>query len=240
MIHAAGSSQRQRDTGGVRRLVTSLAPLLFACTASAPPSDRNDATRVPAQRTGDMPQSATLVDPPAALEGDCVPIDPTNDRSGAGPSIATWVDLELDTLAAAIPEQVADAKAGQSGIWKRGMAGHGQPNVINQFQGPGDASHFLRIADLQHQCRCSAGMGARLRDALVAGAPSDGKAEAVEIHGHPGAVLRSGTATGVHVWVSDRCEVSISSGDTTRARSIIEAVDFTTLATLCAARKDLD
>ncbi len=240
MIHAAGASPRQRDTRGVRRLAPGLALLLSACTASAPPSDRDDATRVPAQRTDDAPQPAARVDPRAALEGDCVPVDPTNERSGAGPSIAAWVDLELDTLAAAIPEQVADAKAGKSGIWKRGMAGHGQPNVVNQFQGPGDASHFLRIADLQHQCRCGAGMGARLRDALVTGAPSDAEAEAVEIHGHPGAVLRSGTATGVHVWVSDRCEVSINSGDAARARAIIEAVNFTTLATLCAARKHPD
>ncbi len=211
--------------------------LLLACSASAPPSDGDDATRVPARRVDDAPQREAQPDTPKAFEGDCVPPDPRNDRSGPGPSIAAWTDLDLEAIAAVIPRQVAEATAGENGIWKRGMAGHGQPNIVNQFKGPGDQSHFLRVADLQHQCRCAAGMGARLRDALVQRSSADGAAKAIEIHGNPGAVLTRGTATAVHVWVGDRCEVSISSGDASTARAIIEAVDFATLATLCAARE---
>lgn len=165
------------------------------------------------------------------LRGDCIAFDPTNDKSGPGPSIAHYADIDLDKLEALMPVDPRDPDLGKTKTtqWNRGDAGHGSP-LVNRFVDPeGGESLSIQITDLQHICTCDEGMGQRKLDHAKKGGFT------VEtIGGHEVAIGPEGKSIGA--WAGDRCELGISAASKGDARAIAEAVDWAALEALCKVR----
>lgn len=166
------------------------------------------------------------------LRGDCIAFDPTNDKSGPGPSIAHYADIDLDKLEVLMPVDPRDPDLGKTKTtqWKRGDAGHGSP-LVNRFVDPeGGESLSIQITDLQHICTCDEGMGQRKLDHAKKGGFT------IEtIGGHEVAIGPEGKSIGA--WAGDRCEVGISAASKRDARAIAEAVDWAALEALCKVRE---
>ena len=133
-----------------------------------------------------------------------------------------------------MPAEVRDMKGGEVGKMRRGDAGHGAPNVWIRYNGGKGETHVVSIADTQHHCHCREGMGKRLAEASRAGVKSD----PVDIEGSAGmANLAENGAGDVHVWVADRCAVTISSGLWEEAMALVGKIDWKLLAEECAKRE---
>ena len=183
-------------------------------------------------QTGESPAAADRELPEGIkLRGDCIAFDPTNDKSGPGPSIGQYADIDLAKLEELMPidprdPELAETKTSQ---WRRGEAGHGSP-LVNRYVNPKDGeSASIQITDLQHICTCDEGMGQRKLDHAKKGGFT------IEtIGGHEVAVGPEGKSLGA--WAGDRCEVGISAASKDDARAIAQAIDWAALEALCKVR----
>lgn len=210
---------------------------LMACSAAkseADRADRADATRDPTGPKAKTEATDATIELPEGVEldGDCIAVDPASARSGPGPSIAGFADLDLEALEALLPTDPRDPELAhtKTTTWRRGDAGHGSPLVVRSVTPDDEAYTSIQITDLVHFCTCRAGLGARrIERAKASGSVIE------TVAGRSVAIDESGTALGA--WAGDRCEISIRTDSKQHARTLAEAIDWAALDALCSERK---
>ncbi|MBO6938226.1 MAG: hypothetical protein JJ863_24875 [Deltaproteobacteria bacterium] len=153
---------------------------------------------------------------------------------GVEPSVnGEDIPIDLDALAAALPETAAGLPREDVSTWNRGMAGHWSPGVMTTYLHEGQ-SVGVEIDDLVHVCSCDSGMGSALQNRRLRRIDGAG---AIEIAGNPAVTAEpAGRPAELEVWVNDRCSVRLWAAPLGVLQSLARAFDWAALAAACPAR----
>jgi hypothetical protein len=162
----------------------------------------------------------------------CPVLADTRPIGGSGPSLApAGVISDLDAMIAAVPAQVGARTRGELQTVPRGIAGTASPRASTVLAA-GPEQVQLDVVDLVHVCRCQPGDGLRLRaHAEASGSP----AQRLELGDWPGLVTHATAGTFVHVWVADRCQVTLGGAAESSLIEVARALDWTALGRACGA-----
>ena len=210
-VSAPGSNEPQSSAS--TDTPTGPEPASPAPTNPAPPSDETSGPTSPAELC------PVLADPQ--------PI------AGSGHSIAPpGVISDLDAMLAAIPTQLGPRTRAETHVIPRGTAGTASPHVA-AVMAHGAEQVRVDVYDLVHVCRCHAGDGLlRRRYAVDTGGPS----ESLELGGWPSLVAHASGGTFVHVWVADRCQVTLEGAPEASLLEVARGLDWAALGRACGAQ----